>query len=351
MRLKDEMVNAICKELRLRKDYLHSEIIESIYFGGGTPSLLNEAELTKIMTTISEHFNLSDHAEITLEANPDDITPLKLKAFYNAGINRLSVGIQSFDPHILKWMNRAHDAQEAMNCLNWIKESDISNYSADLIYGIPTGSNQQLLNDIKQMIAFEPNHISAYCLTIEPKTVFGHKLEKGKLKEVDEELAANQFLMIDETLSEAGYRHYEVSNYCLPGYESFHNNNYWRGVKYLGIGPGAHSFDGSNRQFNISNNPKYIQSIQQGRLPLQEDLLTKNDRINEYLMTSLRTAEGIDTNILLSRFNYNFFDENNSIIESWEAEKLCIRNENGITLTLKGMLLADKLAADLFIVD
>jgi oxygen-independent coproporphyrinogen-3 oxidase len=351
MRLKDEMVNAICKELRLRKDYLHSEIIESIYFGGGTPSLLNEAELTKIMVTISEHFNLSDHAEITLEANPDDITSLKLKAFYNAGINRLSVGIQSFDSDILKWMNRAHDAQEAMNCLNWIKESDISNYSVDLIYGIPTGSNQQLLNDIKQLIAFEPNHISAYCLTIEPKTVFGHKLEKGKLKEVDEEAAANQFLMIDETLSEAGYRHYEVSNYCLPGYESFHNNNYWRGVKYLGLGPGAHSFDGSNRQFNISNNPKYIQSIQQGRLPLQEDLLTKNDRINEYLMTSLRTAEGIDTNILLSRFNYNFFDENNSIIESWEAEKLCLRNENGITLTLKGMLLADKLAADLFIVD
>ena len=351
MRLKDEMVNAICKELRLRKDYLHSEIIESIYFGGGTPSLLNEAELTKIMVTISEHFNLSDHAEITLEANPDDITPLKLKAFDNAGINRLSVGIQSFDSDILKWMNRAHDAQEAMNCLNWIKESDISNYNADLIYGIPIGSNQQLLNDIKQLIAFEANHISAYCLTIEPKTVFGHKLEKGKLKEVDEEAAANQFLMIDETLSEAGYRHYEVSNYCLPGYESFHNNNYWRGVKYLGIGPGAHSFDGSNRQFNISNNPKYIQSIQQDKLPLQEDLLTKNDRINEYLMTSLRTAEGIDTNILLSHFNYNFFDENNSIIESWEAEKLCIRNENGITLTLKGMLLADKLAADLFIVD
>jgi oxygen-independent coproporphyrinogen-3 oxidase len=351
MRLKDEMVNAICKELRLRKDYLQTEIIESIYFGGGTPSLLNEAELTKIMITISEHFNLSDHAETTLEANPDDITPLKLKAFYNAGINRLSVGVQSFDPHILKWMNRAHDAQEAMNCLNWIKESDISNYSADLIYGIPTGSNQQLLNDIKQLIAFEPNHISAYCLTIEPKTVFGHKLEKGTLKEVDEELAANQFLIIDETLSKAGYRHYEVSNYCLPGYESFHNNNYWRGVKYLGIGPGAHSFNGSNRQFNISNNPKYIQSIQQGRLPLQEDLLTKNDRINEYLMTSLRTAEGIDTNILLSRFNYNFFGENNSIIESWEAEKLCLRNENGITLTLKGMLLADKLAADLFIVD
>jgi len=350
MTLKDEMVNAICKELVLRKVYLTDDL-GSIYFGGGTPSILNEKDLAKILQTVSDNYKVSDQVEITLEANPDDINPSKLQAFYKAGINRLSVGIQSFDADILEWMNRAHNTEEALKCLEDIRSSKFLNYSADLIYGIPEGSHEQLTDDVKKLLEFKPNHISAYCLTIEPKTVFGHKLKQGNLKEIDEEAAVKQFLMIDEALSEAGYKHYEVSNYCLPGYESFHNKNYWRGVKYLGIGPGAHSFDGQNRQFNISNNASYIKSILKDELPLEYDILTPTDRINEYVMTSLRTSEGIKFDLLLSRFGYDFLAENETIIHEWTANELCVKDENNLRLTLKGMLLADKLAADLFIVD
>ncbi len=201
MTLKAEMIKAIVKELILRKDYLHDTTVKSVYFGGGTPSLLDELALNQLLDAVRNNFNLATDAEITLEANPDDITPEKLSTFHNAGVNRLSVGIQSFQPEILQWMNRAHNANEAIQCLEWIKSSSINNYSADLIYGIPIGTDAALLNDIECLLAFQPNHISTYCLTIEPKTVFGNKLKHGKLQEVDEEVAANQFLLIDEKLS------------------------------------------------------------------------------------------------------------------------------------------------------
>ncbi|PTB96726.1 coproporphyrinogen III oxidase [Marivirga lumbricoides] len=351
MALKDEMANSICEEIKLQKDYLENEKITSIYFGGGTPSLLSEKQLCKIMDTLYRYFTISKQSEITIEANPDDITPKKLADLYLAGINRLSVGVQSFDEKVLKWMNRAHDATHAHQCLKWINDSSFKNYSVDLIYGIPISTHAKWAEDLKNLTKYHPPHISSYCLTIEPNTVFGKWQKKGDLSEASEDYAAEQFMELTNYLSAIGYQHYEVSNFCLPTFESKHNSSYWQQKPYLGLGPGAHSYNGFSRQFNIANNALFIRSIKEGKLPFEKEILSRNDQINEYLMTSLRTSEGCDLDYLQHKYNYNFQEENSSTINEWRKQGLCEVNQQKIILTPEGKLLADKLAADLFLVD
>ncbi len=345
------MVEAICKEIELQQDYLGGELIESIYFGGGTPSVLEEDHLKSIFNTLKRYYKISSDAEITFEANPDDITPSKLKMLYDNGINRLSVGIQSFDEEILKWMNRAHNSVEAFQCLEWIKESEFNNFSLDLIYGIPISTHETWEKDLKTLVDFQPPHISSYCLTIEANTVFGRWQQKGKLNEASEDYASEQFYHLSEYLRKAEYEHYEVSNFGKKGFHSKHNSSYWQQKPYLGIGPSAHSYDGKNRQFNISNNAKYLKGLQENEIPAELDILTSEDRINEYLMTSLRTSVGCNLEYLKKELDYDLMKNANPQIELWKSTGLCILEDDYLKLTLKGRLLADKLASDLFLVN
>jgi len=345
------MVEAICKEIELQQDYLGGEIIESIYFGGGTPSVLEENQLVSIFNTLYKYHTISQEAEITFEANPDDITPSKLKMLYQNGINRLSVGIQSFDEEILKWMNRAHNSKEAFKCLEWINKSEFNNFSLDLIYGIPNSTHETWEKDLKTLVDFQPPHISSYCLTIEPDTVFGRWQQKGKLSEASEDYASQQFLHLAEFLQISGYEHYEVSNFAKEGFHSKHNSSYWQQKPYLGIGPSAHSYDGRNRQFNVSNNAKYLKALQKNEIPAEIDILKAEDRINEYLMTSLRTSVGCDLQYLKNELNYDLLKNAKPQIEQWKSSELCILEGDHLKLTLKGRLLADKLASDLFLVN
>jgi oxygen-independent coproporphyrinogen-3 oxidase len=351
MAIKNEMVEAICKEIELQRDYLEGQIIDSVYFGGGTPSVLEEKQLKSILATLHQYHNLSPNAEITFEANPDDISPAKLDLLFQSGINRLSVGIQSFDEEILKWMNRAHNSQEAFQCLKWIQESDFNNFSLDLIYGIPISSHKTWANDLKTLIDFQPPHISSYCLTIEPNTVFGRWQQKGKLNEASEDYASEQFYHLSKSLQSAGYDHYEVSNFAQTGFHSKHNSSYWQQKPYLGLGPSAHSYDGQNRQFNISNNGKYLKALKSNEIPAEMDMLKDQDRINEYLMTSLRTSEGCNLIYLKNELQYDLVKNAKPEIEQWKSSGLCILKDDNLKLTLKGRLLADKLASDLFLID
>ncbi|SMG21024.1 oxygen-independent coproporphyrinogen-3 oxidase [Marivirga sericea] len=345
------MVEAICKEIELQDDYLNGAIIESIYFGGGTPSLLEENQLKTILKTIDRHHSISSEAEITFEANPDDISPSRLRMLFQNGINRLSVGIQTFDDEVLKWMNRAHNSREAFQSLEWIKQSEFNNFSLDLIYGIPIATHKSWEKDLKTLVGFEPPHISSYCLTIEPNTVFGRWQQKGKLNEASEDYASEQFYILTEFLRKFQYEHYEVSNFAKEGFHSKHNSSYWQQKPYLGLGPSAHSYDGKNRQFNISNNGKYLNALKTNEIPAELDILTTEDRINEYLMTSLRTAKGCNLLYLKNTLNYDLLRNAKPQIEQWKNSGLCILEDDILKLTLRGRLLADKLASDLFLVN
>ncbi len=345
------MVAAICSEIKLQKEYLKNEKIDSIYFGGGTPSLLDESQINSIIKSIHQHYSINDKAEITLEANPDDISQQKLEMFRNSGINRISLGIQSFNSDILKWMNRAHHSKQAVESLQLIKDSKFDNYSVDLIYGVPISTHEQWHKDLLQLISYHPPHISSYCLTIEPSTVFGKWQKQGKLSEASEDYSADQFNELVEVLIINGYQHYEISNFALPGKESKHNSSYWQQKKYLGIGPGAHSYNGNSRQYNIANNSKYLKAIKSGVGLFEKETLSLSDQINEYLMTSLRTSAGCSLAYLSNQYHYDLMKSRKATIEQWKAQELCVLIDNQLILTQKGMLLADKLASDLFLVD
>lgn len=352
MRLKDDMLKAIIKEIELQKSFFDKGTqVFSIYFGGGTPSILSADEIKSILNHIHSYFKVASSVEITLEANPDDISSEKLQELYKAGINRLSLGIQTFNPRLLKWMNRSHNQEEAYNALEVIAQSPIENYSLDLIYGNPDQSLIELASDIDKLLKFNPPHISAYCLTIEEKTVFGKMAKRGVLREIDEEAASSHFIKVNTLLNKAGYEHYEISNYALPGMASKHNTNYWKGIPYLGIGPGAHSYNIKTRQYNVANNSKYIKSLGLNEIPSQIEFLNRNDRINEYIMTSLRTSEGVSLQKLLLEYEYDLQREYASVLDKWVTQDLAeITNNSYIKLSLKGKLLADKLASDLFLV-
>ncbi len=343
------MVNALCNELILQQSYLRQETISSIYFGGGTPSLLSEPELDKLLTTINNHYQVAPNSEITLEANPDDLDEKALRQMYESGINRLSIGIQTFNEQQLRFLNRAHNALQAVQCVTLAQNVGFNNISIDLIYGIPSPDHALWKNDLAIALTLAPQHISSYCLTIEPSTVFGKWTSKGKMAPIEEEYAASQFEILVATLTEAGYEQYEISNFCMPELYSRHNSNYWKQEKYLGIGPGAHSYNHVSRQYNIANNTHYLKALSKNEVPFTIDNLDQKAKANEYIMTSLRTKWGCDLNQLKAKYDLDLYHTQQSYLHKLIDQKLITLSENVIRLTNTGKLLADKITEDLFV--
>jgi len=344
---KSQLVDMLCRELEIRKDELGKPKIETIYFGGGTPSLLNSEELDLIFKTIFEHYKVSENAEITLEANPDDLSKEVIKMLDASSVNRLSIGVQSFFEEDLKLMNRAHNSEEALHSLQLAKQY-FDNISIDLIYGIPGQSNEQWNENLSTALELDIPHISSYALTVEPKTALEKFIEKGKVKPVEDEQYREQFDMLVNMLTSNGFEHYEFSNYGKPGYHSQNNMAYWLGKPYLGIGPSAHSFDGSSRKWNISNNLHYIKAIQAGNLPQQSEQLSVTDSYNEYVMTRLRTKFGVSAEDIREKFGEKYRDhflkETGKFLEDGLMEKI----DDTFHITAKGKFLSDGIAADLF---
>ena len=343
------MVMSVCREISLQKDYLAGETLESVYFGGGTPSLLEVADVKQIFEAVSTHFRILDGAEITLEANPDDLSPAKITGLATTPINRLSIGIQSFYDSHLRFLNRAHSSREATDCIRLAQDAGLTNLSIDLIYAIPHPDHSVWTADLQKAIGLEVPHISAYCLTIEPGTVFGNWLRRGKLPAPNEHFAAEQFEMLMQGLERQGYEQYEISNFAQPGYYARHNTNYWKNRKYLGIGPSAHSFNGFQRQFNVANNAHYLKSIKDGRVPGTVESLTPVESANEYIMTSLRTQWGCDTAYVRQQFGFDLLQLNRRYLDKCQQQNLLSVHNGVIMLEAKGKLLADRIASDLFI--
>lgn len=343
-------MDALCKEITLPQNFIEDKNIETVYIGGGTPSLLTPAELQQLFTALRQKFVIANDAEITLEANPDDINPAILQEWLDAGINRLSVGLQSFNETELKWMNRAHNAAQSLQCLDDIKAAGFTNYSADLIYGSPLQTNDDLIKNFKLIAEKGVPHISCYALTVEPKTALNKLIAQHKSPATDPEKQADQFALLLQLMEKERYEQYEISNFSKPGYRSKHNSSYWQGKPYFGFGPAAHSFDGEKRRrWNIANNAVYIQSLENDIIPFEEETLTDDQRLNEYIMTALRTAEGINTEYLK-----NTFGEINSARVMRKAgkylrdAKLTMAGTH-LKLTPEGKFLADGIAANLFV--
>ena len=338
---------AIAKEITLQTTYLKNEPIETIYLGGGTPSLLTQEELEIIFTALYSNFIVSKQAEITLEANPDDLTKEKLKILKEATINRLSIGIQSFQDETLQFFNRAHNQKEAVECISLAREAGFSNISIDLIYAVPGQENSQWKKDVEQAIALQPEHLSAYALTIEEKTAFGKWQKTGRIKPIEETKAVADFELLMDTLADSGYEHYEISNFCLNGYHSKHNSSYWKQQNYLGVGPSAHSYNGGTRQHNIGNNHLYLKSLAEGKVPYEIEVLTRENQINEYIFTTLRTQWGCDLDYLAKHLNYSLSDS--IVLQQQLNQQLLTIQDSIIRLTRRGKLLADQVAVDLFV--
>ena len=334
--------------MRLQKEFLR-EPVETLYFGGGTPSLLPEEILTDLVQTARALFPVSDNPEITLEANPDDLSPAKLEALKRAGINRLSVGIQSFHPDILKFLHRVHDADAARRCLRESREAGFQNISIDLIYAIPGLDLDLWQATLEEAMGFQPFHLSLYALTIEERTVFGNWHKKGKIRSVSEDLAARQFERLQDVLEANDYEHYEISNAARPGFHARHNSNYWLQRPYLGIGPSAHSYDGSHRLVNVPNNALYIKALAEDRLPAETERLTPEDKINEFVLTRLRTRWGCDMKILRAAHHDELMTRCETLIRRYEEQGLLTIDDEILRLTRKGMLLADQVTQDLMI--
>ena len=336
---KNDFIAALLKEIVLQKNYLQNETVETIYFGGGTPSLLSIEDLVLIIEKIKSVFIVVTGAEITLETNPDDITDTKLADWKEVGINRLSIGIQSFFEEDLKWMNRAHTAQQAIDNLQ-LARNYFDNITLDLIYGTPQLTNEKWKHNVDTAISLNIPHLSCYALTVEPKTPLDKMIQQHKSEDINPDKQSEQFLLLMQWTEEAGYEHYEISNFAKPGWRSRHNSSYWQGKNYLGLGPSAHSFNGTSRQWNISNNNNYIESIVKGIVPFEIEVLTETQRFNEYIMTSLRTMEGLKLDIT----GNGLLNKSQKFITSG----LMKLENNSLVLTREGKLLADGIAAELF---
>jgi len=348
LKSKNDFIAALLKEMGLQQNYLQQEVITSIYLGGGTPSLLEEDDLQQIFRRLRALFTIAPDAEITLETNPDDISPVKLQAWKAVGINRLSIGIQSFFEQDLVWMNRAHNAVQARHCIVLAQEAGFGNLSIDLIYGTPVLTDEQWQENVSTAIAFNIPHLSCYALTVEPGTALQKMIIQHKKEDTDTEKQARHFLLLMDWLQQADYEHYEISNFARPGSRSRHNSSYWAGKKYLGLGPSAHSFNGSSRQWNIANNGLYIQSVEKNILPFEEEILTDTQRLNEYIMTSLRTQEGLDLNYTALTFGENARQQLQTNSSKFIATEKLQLNREALQLTKEGKLFADGIAADLF---
>ncbi|HMK03850.1 MAG TPA: radical SAM family heme chaperone HemW [Ferruginibacter sp.] len=348
---KEKMMKAIVKEISLSLSLngkAEAEIISTLYFGGGTPSILTIDDLKMIFDALRSRFMFADDIEITLEANPDDITELKLQEWRSAGINRLSVGIQSFIEEELKWMNRVHTAAESLACIDKIKTAGFNNFSVDLIYGSPLLTDDDWKKNVETIIEKNIPHISCYALTVEPKTALDKMIALHKKEPVDPEKQARQFLLLMDWLQEAGYEHYEISNFAKPGFRSKHNSSYWMGEPYYAFGPAAHAFNGQSRKWNIANNAQYIQSLEQGIIPFEEETLTVTQQLNEYIMTSLRTMEGLDLEYVSEKFGKGKSAKLELSSKKYENTDRVIIQNSKIILTREGKLFADGIAADLF---
>ncbi|MEV4882372.1 radical SAM family heme chaperone HemW [Chitinophaga ginsengisegetis] len=345
----EAMVNSIVQEITLQKDYLAQEPVHTIYFGGGTPSLLKEQELTALLLHLRATFTVAADAEITLEANPDDLTAEKLVQLKAAGINRLSIGVQSFHEEDLTWMNRAHNSRQALDCIKQAQDLGFQNITIDLIYGGPTLTNEGWEQNVKQAIALGVPHLSCYALTVEPGTALDHFIKKKKMAATDPDKAAQHFEMLMEWLGAAGYEHYEISNFALPGWHSRHNSSYWQGKPYLGLGPSAHSFNGTSRQWNIANNAQYIKSIAAGTVPFEIESLTTAMQFNEYIMTSLRTSAGCNLEWVAEKFGTDHTIHLLAHSEPYIKMGRIERVGEALRLTKAGRLFADGIAGELFI--
>lgn len=348
LQLKNDFIEALLKEIALQKNYLGYETVYTIYFGGGTPSILSVDEINLILEKIYTVHNIGPRPEITVEANPDDINPVKLQQWKEIGINRFSIGIQSFFDEDLHWMNRAHTAADAEACIEQVIRAGFSNFSVDLIYGGPTLSDEHWEQNINKLIQLNVPHISCYALTVEPKTALEKMIELKKKEAVDADKQARHFTFLINALRKAGYEHYEISNFAKRGFRSRHNSSYWQGEKYLGLGPSAHSFNGQSRQWNIANNALYIQSLKKNELNFEKEELSLQTQLNEYIMTSLRTMEGLDLNYVKEKFGSNYHDKllTEAAGKKYES-RLAVRNTH-LILTDEGKLFADGIAADLF---
>lgn len=345
---KNELHRALLEELKLRAAP-QGERVDTIYFGGGTPSLFSPGMLDELLQASQLHFPVAPGAEITLEANPDDIARENLDAWKSVGINRLSLGIQSFRSEDLRWMNRSHDAAQALNSLDLIDRAGYTNYSADLIFGIPGLDDEPWESHIRLLAQRRVPHISAYALTVEPRTALDTMIRQGKSVSPDPDQQARQFLQLMDILDQEGYEHYEISNFALPGMRSKHNSSYWSGAAYVGIGPSAHSFDGRTRSWNIAQNAGYIRALAAGQLPSEAELLSPEQQRNEYVMTRLRTMEGIDLAFLAQQWGdpsrQALIAQSLKHVQSQHA----IIQGNQLQLSREGKLFADRIAADLFI--
>ena len=358
LKKKDEMVLALAKEIALRKSEFQDDAVETIYFGGGTPSILQIADIRLLIDEVYRNYKVVDNPEITLEANPDDLTPILsfrgtrnlFKEFKAIGVNRLSIGIQSFFEDDLKLMNRAHNSEEAKSCLE-IASQYFDNISIDLIYGMPNMSNEKWLHNIETALSFNIPHISSYALTVEPKTALHTFIQKGIIPQLDDEVAQEHFHLLVDKLEENGFIHYELSNFGKENYFSKNNSSYWLGKKYIGIGPSAHSYNGISRSWNVSNNALYLKSIQENQLPLETETLTKTDRYNEYVMTGLRTIWGISLNRIETEFGKTYLDYLNQQAAKYIEDHLLFVDDNILRITKSGKFLSDGIASDLFLLN
>lgn len=348
---KERFIESLIKEIGLN-DFIGQPAlpVETIYFGGGTPSILETREISLLLKEIRGRYDVSGTAEVTLEANPDDINPARLDAWLKAGINRLSVGVQSFHEDELRWMNRSHSAKDSLRCIHEIKAAGFVNFSVDLIYGSPLQTDAMLDANLDHLFNLAIPHLSCYALTAEPKTILQNKIDRKETAPPDPDRQSAQFLQLMKRMADAGYNHYEISNYALPGKESRHNSSYWKGDAYLGLGPSAHSFDGQRtRRWNLSNNSLYIESLLKGVIPYEEEVLLDEQLMNEYIMTSLRTKEGIS--LAFIRMRFGAAHANRLIVSSEKfntAGRMRIHQDH-LQLTDEGKLFADGIAADLFV--
>jgi oxygen-independent coproporphyrinogen-3 oxidase len=344
------MVLALAKEIEMRKSEFQHEVVETIYFGGGTPSILEISDLKLLIDAVYSNYKVVENPEITVEANPDDLSKERIIELSNNRINRLSIGIQSFFEDDLKMMNRAHNSTEAKECLEFATQY-FDNISVDLIYGIPEMSNEKWLQNIETALSFNIPHISSYALTVEPKTALHTFIQKGIIPQPDDEVAQEHFQILVDKLSENDFIHYELSNFGKENYFSKNNSSYWLGKKYIGIGPSAHSYDGEKRSWNVSNNTLYLKSIQENQLPSETETLSKTDRYNEYVMTGLRTIWGISLDRIENEFGKSYLDYLNQQSAKYIEDHLLFVDENILRTTKKGKFLSDGIASDLFMLN
>ncbi len=347
---KTKMLKSIKQELKLRKSYLNGEVIHSIYFGGGTPSILNAKEIYSLLEKINKYFTIDSNAEITLECNPEDLNKGMLKNLKETRINRLSIGVQSFDDKDLIFMNRSHTAAEAIECIALAKKIGFKNITIDLIYGIPKQSNAKWKKNLEQMLALEIQHFSAYALTSEPNTKLNHLVKTKKIKLLSDTKIITQFNTLIDIASKNDFIHYEISNFGREGFFSNHNTNYWKNKHYIGVGPSAHSFNGESRTWNISSNKKYIQGVLNNTVYSETEILNEEQKYNEYILTNLRTIWGVNLSYIKNQFDIEIYNYFKAHIKRWEIEKKIEKYKDSYTLTKQGKLYADAIASNLFII-